>query len=126
MKTNLFFSVVGIFTAFIVMQTPISAQDDSYGHVQFVNTTDKTVEIKYWNPRDEGVPYVWKVEAGKSLDFSDKSGAKLRVGIYSSQIVVNGGAAKAIVRVSAKNADNSKTVITWTDKGYKDEDKPAL
>ncbi len=117
--------LVGVLTLLSINPSPATAQDDSYEHVQFVNETDKTVEIKYWNPRDSQEPYVWKVEARKSLDFSDKDGEKLRVGIYSSQVSVNEGPAKTIVSVSDKNADNSKTVITWTDKGYKNEDKPA-
>lgn len=122
MKALLSLLLLGIST---IIPSLVSAQDDSYENVQFVNETDKTVEIKYWNPRVGGKVYEWKVEAGKSLDFSGKDGEKLRVGIYSSQIAVNDGPPKSIVSVSDKNADNSMTVITWTDKGYKNEDKAA-
>ena len=116
---------LAILTGLFTTPTRSSAQDDSYENVQFVNATDKTVEITYWNPRDDGDPFIWNVEAGKTLDFSDKEGKKLRVGIYSSQISVNKGPAKAIVSVSDKSADNSMTVITWTETGYKNEDKPV-
>jgi len=124
MKANLLLGLA-ILAGLFTIPTRSSAQDDSYEYVQFVNATDKTVEITYWNPRDDGDPYIWNVEAGKTLDFSDKEGKKLRVGIYSSQISVNKGPARAIVSVSDKNADNSMNVVTWTETGYKKEDKPV-
>lgn len=110
----------------LVAPSSASAQDDSYHMVKFLNESGKPVEVKYWNPRgnkfDSGL---WTIEAGKTIDFADKDGKQLRVGIYSSQIMVNGGEPQSIVDVSTRSEDGSVVSITWTATGFKKEAKPA-
>lgn len=121
MKPHLF-ALSLILPGFALTASYLPAQDDSYHSVRFVNEGKEPVEVKYWNPRDTRDPDLWKIPPGKSFDFADKNGKLLRVGIYSSNIVVNAGAARALIEVGEHNNDRSFFIITWTGKDYK---KPA-
>lgn len=118
--------LVGCSTMLLVAPSSASAQDDSYHMVKFLNESGKPVEVKYWNPRgnkfDSGL---WTIEAGKTIDFADKDGKKLSVGIYSSQITVNGGDPQSIGDVSKRSEDGSVVTITWTAAGFKEKAKSA-
>ena len=108
-----------ILTGFAWAASYLPAQDDSYHSVRFVNEGKDPVEVKYWNPRVSRAPDLWKIPPGKSFDFADKDGKLLRVGIYSSNIVVNAGAPRALIEVGDHNTDRSFFIITWTGKDYK-------
>lgn len=127
MKPIVSIILASISTTLITSPSSVSSQDDSYHEVRFVNESGETVKVKYWNPRgDERDSGSWTIEAGKKVDFADKEGKKLRVGIYSSRITVNEGEPHDIVSVSTRSEDGSVFTITWTDAGFKDKPKAPL
>ena len=112
---RLFVFCAGI--AFSFASLPLHAQDDSYGRVRFTNESSQPVKVKIWNPRIGGAPFEATVEAGKSMDVTDKDGKPIHVGLGSSQIQVNGMPAKSVVSVST-NLDGVHVVV-WTKDGFK-------
>lgn len=123
MKTYPSIFVLNLAVALLTLNY-LPAQDDSYESVRFVNESHEPVTIKVWNPRIERDQYLWKIEAGKTLDFIDEKGKKLRIGVYSSMIKVNDTTEKSIVSISAKQEDGTR-VITWTGKDFKGIAKPS-
>ena len=117
-------TLVLILAVTILTQEYLPGQDDSYENVRFVNEGDKPVTIKVWNPRIGRDSYLWKIEAGKSLDFVDEKGVKIRIGVYSSMIKVNDMPEKSIVNVSVRQEGGGR-IVTWTGTGFKMPAKPV-